>query len=244
MHSGVIAAYSGLKAQMEALDTLANNLANVNTAGFKEQVSFFRTLNLARDSSGVAPLESAINNAVTSGSALNVNPGTLLETHRDLDIAIEGEGFLTVETPQGLRYTRNGNLIRNAESVLCTADGFPVLGESGRIVLSPGKVNITQDGQIQVDGNNMARLKVVSFEHSSSLTCEGHSLFAAAQGADNPGPASGAAIRQGYQEQSNVNPVMSTVRMVEILRHFEAIQKSVNLMINDLDAKAIEKLGR
>lgn len=244
MHSGVIAAYSGLKAQMEALDTLANNLANVNTAGFKEQVSFFRTLNLARDSSEAAPLESAINNAVTSGSALNVSPGTLLETHRDLDIAIEGEGFLTVETPHGLRYTRNGNLIRNAESVLCTADGFPVLGESGRIVLSPGKVNITQEGQIQVDGNNMARLKVVSFENSSSLTCEGHALFAAAQGADHPGPASEAAIRQGYQEQSNVNPVLSTVRMVEILRHFEAIQKSVNLMINDLDAKAIEKLGR
>lgn len=244
MHSGISTAYSGLKAQMDALDTLANNLANVNTAGFKEQKSFFRALNLAMDASGVSPLESAVNSLVAAGSALNLSQGPVLETHRDLDIALEGNGFLTIETPQGLRYTRNGSLTRNANSVLCTEDGFPVLGETGKIVLSPGKVTINQDGQIKVDGNDVARLKLVSFENPAALSCEGHSLFLPSQGAENPVPASGVAVRQGFQEQSNVNPVMATVRMVEILRHFEAIQKSVNLMINDMDAKAIERLGR
>lgn len=229
---------------MDALDTLANNLANVSTVGFKERKSFFSALSVAMDSPDASQLEAAVNSLVTTGNTVDLGAGSLVETRRDLDVALEGKGFLTVETPNGLRYTRNGNLTRNAKSVLCTTDGFPVLGANGQIVLGQGKVAIGQDGQVFVDGNNVARLKLVAFAGPASLTNEGHSLFVPAQGAENPGAATGVVVRQGFQEQSNVNPVLATVRMVEILRHFEAIQKGVNLMINDMDAKVIERLGR
>jgi flagellar basal-body rod protein FlgF/flagellar basal-body rod protein FlgG len=107
VHSGIYTAYSGLKAQMEALDVLASNLANVNTTGFKEQKAFFSALNLALDAPGATPLDSAINtHAVLTESALNVRDGSLVETHRDLDLALAGNGFLTVETPGGVVHRR------------------------------------------------------------------------------------------------------------------------------------------
>ena len=243
MHSGIYTAYSGLKAQMEALDVLASNLANINTAGFKEQKAFFSALNLALDTPGATPLEEAINtHAVLAENALNASNGPLVETQRDLDLALVGNGFLTVETPGGVRYSRNGNLVTDAKSVLCTADGHPVLGEDGRIVLGPGKVDINQDGEILVGGTRVGRLKLAAFDNPSALLREGNSLLA--PNGQEPKPASGTAVRQGYQEQSNVNPVLATVRMLEIMRHFEAIQRSVHLMYNEMDAKSIEKLAR
>jgi flagellar basal-body rod protein FlgF len=244
MQSSIQVAYSGLKAQMDALDALANNLANVNAAGFKEQKSFFTTFNRMMSSPEVTQLEAAINNEVSAGSALNLSAGSLIETHRDLDLALSGNGFLTVDTPGGVRYTRNGNLTTNAKSVLCTSGGHPVLGQRGQIVLGPGKVTINQDGDVLVDGVQVDRLKLAAFDDPSSLRIEGQSLFAQAQAGQPPKSATGVAVRQGFQEQSNVDPVMATVRMVEILRHFESIQKSISLMFNDVDAKAIERLGR
>jgi len=243
VHSGIYTAYSGLKAQMEALDVLANNLANINTAGFKEQKAFFSALNLALDAPGATPLEEAINtHAVLAENALNASNGPLVETQRDLDLALVGNGFLTIETPGGVRHSRNGNLVTDARSVLCTADGHPVLGEGGRIVLGPGRVEISQDGEILVAGTRVDRLKLASFDNPSALLREGNSLLS--PNGQLPKPASGTVVRQGYQEQSNVNPVLATVRMLEIMRHFEAIQKSVHLMYNEMDAKSIEKLGR
>ncbi len=245
MHSGLYTAYSGLKAQMDALDMLANNLANVNTTGFKEQRTFNTALNLAMDSSADPQLDSAINtHAVLAQGALDLRNGSLLETGRDLDVAIVGNGLLTVETPRGLRYTRDGNLTIDAKSVLCTSDGFPVLGENGRIVLGPGKVSINQDGEVALDGVRVDRLKLAVFDSPASLTLEGSSLIVPSKDGPAPKPAQDVTVRQGFQEQSNVNPMTATVRMVELMRNFEAIQKSVNLMCNDLDAKAIDKLSR
>jgi flagellar basal-body rod protein FlgF len=244
VHSGIYTAYSGLKAQMSALDTLANNLANANTAGFKEQKSFFTALHAAAESSRTPQLDAAINTAVAVSSMPDLTGGSLAETHRDLDLAIVGKGFLTVQTPAGQRYSRNGSLALNAQSVLCTSEGFPVLGERGPIVLGPGKIIINEQGEILVDGARIDRLKIAAFESPGTLICEGGSLFAQPQGAPAAGAASDAGIRQGYLEQSNVNPVLSMVRLVETMRQFEAIQKSIGLMLNEMDAKAIEKLPR
>jgi len=245
VHSGIYTAYSGLKAQMDALDMLANNLANVNTVGFKEQKAFFIALNLALDGANAPQLDSAINtHAVLAESALNLAGGSLVETHRDLDLALVGNGFLAVETPAGVRYTRNGNLMTDARSVLCTSEGLPVLGEHGRIVLSPGKVDINEDGDILVGGARVDRLQLAAFDDPASLIPEGSSLLAPARSGQAPKAASGVTVRQGLQEQSNVNPILATVRLVEIMRRFEAIQKSVSLMFNDMDSKAIEKLSR
>lgn len=244
MHSGIYTAYSGMKAQMDALDVLSNNLANINTTGFKEQKTFFSALNTAMDSSATPQLDSAINaHAVVAQGAVDLSSGSLVQTSNDLDVALSGNGLLTVETPAGVRYTRNGNLTTDSKSVLCTSQGYPVLGEAGHIVLGPGKVNIDQDGQIALNGVRVDRLKIASFDDPASLSLEGGSLLAS-QNNQTPKAATNVTVRQGYLEESNVNPMLATVRMVELMRNFEAIEKGVNLMVNDLDEKAIDRLSR
>jgi flagellar basal-body rod protein FlgF len=245
VNSGIYTAYSGMQAQLDALEVLANNLANLNSAGFKEENAFFTFLNQSLDSSqGSENLNQTINQGVQTRAALNLSGGALTPTSRDLDIAIEGTGFLVIDTPRGTRFTRNGSLHLNAQSVLSTSDGYPVLGDNDRsIALGPGKIQISTDGAVSVDGVQAGRLKVVAFENLSALQKEGNSLFISRA---NPaaGRQSDATIRSGYLEQSNVNAVSSIVRMVDIMRNFESIKKSIDLIMNDINTKAIEKLGR
>jgi flagellar basal-body rod protein FlgF len=245
MNSGIYTGYSGLRAQSDALEIMANNLANLNTTGFKEDNAFSTYINQSlADSQNPADLNAAINQQIQTRSALNTAEGSLNATNHELDIAIAGNGFLAVETPRGIRYTRNGSLDLNAQSVLTTADGYPVLGANGRaITLGPGKIRIGEDGDVTLDGVAVDRLKVVAFDDISTLEKEGNSLFIAKRGQESE-KSSDAKIKSGFLEQSNVNPVTSMVRMVEILRHFEAIQKSINLIMNDINSKAIDKLGR
>jgi len=245
VNSGLYTAYSGLRAQSEALDIVANNLANVNSTGFKGDTAFFTLLDESLngpDKSGT--IDSAINRAVQTHKALNTLQGSLNFTSRDLDVAIEGNGFLAVDTPQGIRYTRNGNLQLNANSVLTTSENHPVLGVSGKpITLGPGKVQINSDGEVLLENSRVDCLKVVTFDKNATLEKEGNSLFRSLPGKGSE-IRSSATIKSGYLETSNVNPVSSMVKMVEIMRHFESIQKSVNLLMNDINSKAIEKLGK
>jgi flagellar basal-body rod protein FlgF len=246
VNSGLYTAYSGMQAQLDALQILANNLANINTAGFKEEKAFFTYLHQSLEGLPAADgLAETVNRSVRTLGAMNAAEGSLSATNRDLDIAIEGNGFLVVQAPAGIRYTRNGSLHLDAHSMLTTSDGFPVLGATaGRpITLGPGKISINEDGEVCLDDAKIDRLKVVTFDNLSSLEKEGNSLFISRGGRDLE-KKSDAKIRSGYLEQSNVDPVSSVVQMVEILRHFEAIQKSVNLMMNDINAKVIDKLGR
>lgn len=245
MDSGIYTAYSGMRAQSDALEVLANNLANINTTAFKEQKAFYTYLKQSADAAqNPDDFNAVINRMVQTRSALNGETGSMTETNRDLDIAIAGDGFLAVQTPRGIRYTRNGNLSLNAQSVLSTSDGFPVLGASGRVItLGPGKIRIGEAGDVYLNDVQVDRLKVTAFSDLSALEREGHSLFKARTDAAAE-KNSDAKIRSGFLEQSNVNPVSSIVRMVEIQRHFEAIQKSIHLIMNEMNPKAIEKLGR
>lgn len=245
MNSGLYTAYSGLRAQSDALEVIANNLANVNTTGFKEERAFYSLLEESLES-GQAQNEigRTINRSVRVQGSLNTSEGSLVPTNRDLDIAITGQGFLVVQAPQGIRYTRNGHLVLNAQSILTTSEGFPVLGVSGRpITLGPGKIQISGDGTVTLDNSPVDQLKLTAFGDISKLDQEGSSLFIY-RGDPGSLKAADATVKSGYLEQSNVNAVASVVRMIEIMRHFEAIQKSVNLLMNDINAKAIDKLGR
>ena len=150
MNSGIYTAYSGLKAQSDALEILSNNLANLNTTAFKEETAFYTYLDpSAGASQQTADLNSTINQSIRVGSVVNSAEGSMSATDRDLDIAIEGNGFLVVNTPRGIRYTRNGNLNLNAQSVLVASDGSPVIGESGKpITLGPGKIAIEREREV------------------------------------------------------------------------------------------------
>jgi flagellar basal-body rod protein FlgF len=244
MNSGIYTAFSGLRAQMDALDMMANNLANVNTTGFKEDNAFFTLLEKSINQSPEPDqLNSTINQSIVARAAINPTAGSIRPTNRDLDIAIEGDGFLVVQMPGGTGYTRNGSLRLNDKSVLTTSEGFPVVSITGQpITLGSGKIHINKDGEVSLDGTSVGRLKVVSFDDISMLQKEGSSLFTQKPGLNSEKP-SNAKISSGYLEQSNVNAVSSVVRMVEIMRHFEALQKSVSLMMNEINEKSIEKLG-
>lgn len=249
MNNGIYTAFSGMQAQLDALDLIANNLANINTTGFKEETPFFTMLNQSMGlSKPSGELTAATSHSVRTNGALNASEGSMSMTNRDLDVAIEGNGFLVIQTPRGIRYTRNGNLHLNAQCILTTADGSPVLGNKMQpILLGPAKIHIGSDGSIflqEADGDRLVdRLKVVTFDQLSLLEREGDSLFVHKDGQQTEKP-SDASIRAGYLEQSNVDPVSSVVQLVEIMRQFESLQKCVHLVMNEMNSKSIDKLGR
>jgi flagellar basal-body rod protein FlgF len=228
---------------MTSLDVMANNLANVNTPGFKEEKTFFTVLSQVGTPAGNNELNRVTNSqAVVWQTGTNQVAGSLQLTQRDLDVALTGNGFLTVKTDQGDRYTRNGALTISPSSVLTTTGGLPVLGENGPINLGVGKVIINESGDVILNGTRVDRLKLTAFEDPLAIQHEGNSLLSVAKDARTK-PAD-AKVRQGYLEQSNVNPVTAVVGLVNVMRQFESMQKSMNLIMNDLDSKSIERLGR
>ena len=244
MNNGIQAAASGMRAQIDALDILANNLANLNTTGYKEQKAFFTYLDEASAAARPEDDDPSRIRSAAARSALNLTDGTLQPTGRDFDVALVGQGYLAVQTPQGVRYTRNGGLRLNDKSELVVSGGYPVLDDNGRrITIGPGKLNITEKGIVYADNRRMGQLKLVSFDEPAAVIREGDSLLAPPAGKPTPKPVD-VQVKQGFLEQSNVNSVAAVVDMVGIMRRFEAISKSVNLIVNDLDAKSIERLGR
>lgn len=221
---------------------MANNLANLNTNGFKEQKAFFTYLNESAGSAQADDNDPARMRAISVQGALNFRGGLLQPTQRDFDVALVGNGYLAVETPQGERYTRNGSFRLNAKSELVTSGGYPLLGPKGRIAVMPGRLIITEQGSVYSDDRLVGQLKLVAFDEPSAMVQEGDSLLAPPSSQSKP-KAADVQIKQGYLEQSNVNAVASMVEMVGIMRRFEAIQKCVGLVLNDIDSKSIDRLG-
>jgi len=234
-----------MKAHADALEITANNLANINTVGFKKDRTFTTVLRESISDSGIPEgIGLTVNKSVRTDRGIDYSDGDILSTGRNLDVAIRGDGFLTVQTPRGERYTRNGHLHLDANSTLRTADGNPVLGTSGRpITLGPGEVFIADNGGVYLDGEEIDRLRVVVFQDRSQVEKEGESLFFSNDGG-KPAIRTDMVVRSGYLEQANVNAVSSMVEMINIMRHFEAIQRSVGHEMNDMNAKVIERLGR
>lgn len=245
MNSGLYTAYTGMKARSDMLEVIANNLANASTTAYKSDESFLRVFNRAVNESPQGPLDQSINDsAVVQGCAVNFTTGTLKVTQNDLDVALEGQGFLAVQTPGGVKYTRNGNLHLNGKGQLITMDGYPVLGQKKEITLPPGKISFSKEGDIQVDGIRIDRLKVVTFKDLRQLEKMGSSLFGPSNPEVKEEAATGCVVRQGMLEQSNVNPVLQMSLMLNILRQFESMQKAMNLVMNTLNDRSINQVGR
>lgn len=238
MAGGYYAALSGMHARLASLDRIASDIANASTSGYKAERA--STAEARRPSFGDS-LQAAVDVA-TGRSRMDLRAGAVSTTGRPLDIAVEGSGFLAVETANGERYTRNGHLVRRADGVLTTDEGDPVLGASGRITVDAGAaVRIDPDGTVR-NGNSIAgRLKVVDFAPTVSLARDGGSRFRA------DGPATEVerpAIAPGALEQSNVSVVQRVAEMSEVSRNFETLLRGVTVLMNDIDKGAITELGR
>ncbi|MDH4100410.1 MAG: flagellar basal-body rod protein FlgF [Nitrospirota bacterium] len=244
MISGLYTAASGLIARMEALDATTNNLANANTTGYKAHKPSFESYLKAEQQTpvGAMPMIREAQNTGTrlSSTALDMRAGGVQQTGNPLDVALEGDGFLVVQTPAGVRYTKNGSLSLDSNNRLVTKQGYPVLGEGGPIVLDGTRIEINPAGAISVDGSQVGSLQVVEFK--DDLLKEGENLFMAARDTvAEPSPKT--RVKQGYIETSNVNVVKEMIALVEEGRAAETYQKVIQAM-GDVLGKAVNEVGK
>ncbi|MDE3195147.1 MAG: flagellar hook-basal body complex protein [Acidobacteriota bacterium] len=236
-----IAAASGMRARMQSLEMLANNLANVETGGYKADREFYSLY------SGLDATADPVNGQeetvpVIQSEWTDLAQGEIRNTTNPLDFAIDGNGLFAVQTPRGVRYTRNGNFRILPSGALAAADGSPVREQTGgQIVLTPNlPVEVLPDGTVRQGAQTIGKMNIVSFDRAQ-IAKEGSSYFAPAAGA-TPKPAAGTVL-QGKLEQSNVGTAESAVRLVAIMRQFEMLQKAASIG-NDLNTRAIEEVAR
>ncbi len=183
---------------------------------------------------------------ILSGGATDFSAGVMRETGRPLDVALDGEGFLVVQTPRGERYTRAGALTLDASGQLVTPHGEIVVGDRGPITIRQGKgdLGIGADGSVSMDGKPIGKLKVVRFNDArAALTKEGDSLFMAT-GKEPSQNANNTRVVQGVLELSNVNAVTEMATMMHNSREFDSLQRSITMMMNDIGRKIATEIGR
>jgi flagellar basal-body rod protein FlgF len=244
MDQGLLITAAGMRAQIETLELLGNNLANAATTGFKADREFFRLFQteLAQPDPNTAETRWM---PVVQGSMIDFDQGPLARTEGGLDVALSGPGFLTVEAPDGGRlYTRNGGLRLSAQGRLETAEGYAVLDAGGKPIQIPAgaEVHIGEGGMIRSGGLNLAQLAVVSFEGRPPLTKAGQAYFQAAKGTQTQ-PAAGTVVKQGYLESSNVSVPLAAVQLIQTSRNFEMLSRIAGLVSDEMDGRAVQQLG-
>ncbi len=208
-----LARQSGL---MQEMQTVANNIANVSTTGFRREGVIF--------SEHVADLEGqqeSLSMAFAHGRNINTAQGPLAATGGTFDFAIEGEGYFMIETPQGNQLTRAGSFTPSPEGELVTPDGYRLLDNGGGPIFVPPDaktISLAQDGTLSADGNLLSQVGVYVPSDPNGLVHTGGTRFSIEAGAE---PAEGATLLQGYVEESNVNPVSEITRMIEVQRAYE-----------------------
>jgi flagellar basal-body rod protein FlgF len=208
-----------LQRQMEVL---ANNIANMNTPGFKGEGMLFSEY-LAETEPG-SP-EDDLSMVVDLKVWRDHRQGALERTDNPLDLALEGDGFFVVGTPEGPRYTRNGRLTIDAERRLVDVNRLPVLGEGDQPITVPdgtGAIGVTAEGEVMAGTVPLGRLKVVTLPDMEAITPLGGGLYSSNQVAE---PAEGTKVVQGMLEDSNVQPIVEMTRMIEVARQYEATQQ-------------------
>jgi flagellar basal-body rod protein FlgF len=250
MDSGYYAACTGLSAQMQALELVANNLANLGTTGYRGQQATFRSLLAGPGTVALNPLNAAVNNfGLLSGSRTDRTPANLSATGNPLDLGIAGNGFFVVQSGQQTLYTRNGNFHVVPDGHLVSAEGATVLAEApplgAKIPITPitipsGDVAVSADGTISVGGVVVAKLRLAEFAPATSLTAEGNSLYSAPAAAELPAAAT--SVRQGMLENSNVSPMASVVQLIAVQRNADMLQRALTLFDNQLNLAAVQDL--
>ena len=236
-------AASGLRARMESLDLLANNVANASTGGYKADREFYSLY--------VAPEAQDAQDAGSSAMPVIEKPwidlaqGVLTSTGNALDVALNGRGFLSVAGPNGPLYTRNGSLHLAADGKLVTGDGYPVLSATGDPLTAQSSlpIDISSDGTVAQNGQAIGQLDIADFTSTAGLAKQGGNYFRVVDPSVKPTPAAGTSVEQGTLEASNTGTAESAVRLVSIMRQFEMLQKAV-MIGSDMSKQAIEQVAK
>jgi flagellar basal-body rod protein FlgF len=216
MIDGIELAASGLDAYANVQETIARNLANANTVGFKKNTISFKSI--LTDVNGVETSSLQTNYGVDQSN------GNLTYTGNSLDVSIDGKGFFTLETDKGMRYTRNGQFQLSSNGEIITNTGSKLLGQSGPIIIPNGgrEIVIDNKGAVRVDGKNVGELIITNFTDLTKLVPTGDSMFTAPLETINVNGDVKFKVAQGYLESSNVNVVMEMVDMITNMRSYEA----------------------
>ncbi len=221
--------------KLTQLDCVANNIANASTSGFKAQHLYFAVKGKTVQDDVPAKLGPAV-------TQVDYTQGTLRATGNPLDLALEGDGFFTLQTKQGTVYTRNGSFLINSRRELVTPAGDYVLGETGKIVLDGQSIEIGNDGTVYVDENPTAKLQISAFADPGALMRAADGRWTD-EGRAGRKPADGCRIVSGQLEMSNVNAVKEMTQMMEIQRVFETYQKIIQTL-SDMDKISTSRIGK
>jgi flagellar basal-body rod protein FlgG len=252
MQNGLYVAASGLLMQEARVSAISNNLANINTAGYKRDLPVFseyRPIDRRVPQNWIQKTlyNKTINSSVKLDEiSVNQTSGPLKETGNKFDLALDNPNhFFAVETPWGIRYTRDGEFTLNDRGELVTQDGFNLLDRAtgAPIVIPDGTdtPNITPDGIVNINNAPVAQIDIAAFTETEKLQKVGRNLFTAV--GILPEEPAGLKVSQGFVEMSNASPILEMVRMVEALRGFEMYQKMVQTY-DSLNDKAANEIAR
>lgn len=252
MVKGLYTAASGMMLQMARQDLIANNIANVSTSGYKKQVAVSRAfpdmlisrMENGRNRAGYKAMTSTEIGTLGSGACLDTayidfSKGNLLNTDNSFDLAMGGEGYFAVDTPQGECFTRSGAFKIDFDGLLVTSQGYPLLDDFDNYIYVEDDFTVDRMGNFMLGGEEAGRIKTVVFDDERQLQKIGDNLFTTDQeyfAAEHP------EVMQGYMEQSNVNAVGEMVRLMNAVRVYETLQKVVQAE-DELNQAAINQVG-
>ena len=243
MDSGYYAACSALRTQSSALEIIANNVANVSTAGFRGQVPAFASLVASISRRPMSGWEQLANEySLLNGSRVDRAEGNLGRTGNPLDFGIEGPGFFAVQTKAGTLYTRNGSFHISATGQLVSFSGDAVLGGSGPITVPNGELSVSRDGTVSVNGAVAGNLRLVEFGAGAEIEPAGESYYSAPAGSAKSAVHSG--VRQGMLESSNVTAIGAMVSLISAQRQAEMMQRALGAFYSDFNRIAADDLPR
>ena len=242
MNYGLYTIFLGMRTRQNTLETQANNVANASTVGFKAQRMIYSTFEADKRAETDRQLLVAGASAQTN---TDFSTGTIRDTGRGMDVAIEGDAFIQIQTPRGIRFTRAGNMTVSETGQLVTKTGDLVVGEKGPITIPRDQeLSIGQKGVLSAGGKDIDTLALVRFNNpTAALMKDGDTLFAAT-GSEPPQAATNSRVIQGSLEGSNINAVSEMVAMINNNREFESLQKSLTLLMNDMGRKISGEIGK
>lgn len=241
MIKGLYRSGSAMVPRLKQQETIANNLANVSTPGYKKDMLFTRELTRAQIRT--MPRQSDWQTPMIDQVYTEYSQGTLDKTDNPLDLALEGDGFMVIETPEGDNLlTRAGNFTVDDQGFIATTDGNRLLGSGGPINVGSGNVTVSESGQVEVANDIVGNIRVVEVEDKAQLEKVGRSEFMIPDGIE-PIAAIKFAIRQGYLETSNVDIIKEMVEMIISYRNYEADAKALQTQDDSLE-KLLNNVGR